>query len=238
MRPRIGAVVPALNEEDAIGVVVKGLRDSGLVDEVVVVDNGSGDATATVAARAGARVVPEPRRGYGRACLAGVRATSAQIVLLLDGDAADDLGDLPRLLGPLLEGDADLVVGSRTLGRAEPGSLTLPQVVGNRAISFFASVACGARVTDLGPMRAIRRQRLLALGMREMTYGWSVEMVLKALRAGYRYREVPVGYRRRLGGTSKVGGTLVGGTRAGLRIIATSLRYAGWRPAGEWSRQS
>lgn len=236
MRPGIGAVVPALNEEEAIGVVVRGLLGSGLVDEVVVVDNGSTDGTADVAAKAGARVVPEPRRGYGRACLAGVRSTRAQIVLLLDGDAADDLGALPDLLAPLLEDDADLVVASRTLGRAEPGSLTLPQVAGNRLIALFAGLACGARVTDLGPMRAIRRQRLLALGMREMTYGWSVEMLLKALRAGYRYREVPVRYRRRLGGTSKVGGTLVGGTRAGLRIIATSLRYAGWRPAREWSR--
>ncbi|HEX4211941.1 MAG TPA: glycosyltransferase [Candidatus Dormibacteraeota bacterium] len=237
MRPLIGAVVPALDEEEAIGVVVLGLRESGLVDEVVVVDNGSRDDTAGVAARAGARVVPEPRRGYGRACLAGVRASRAQIVLLLDGDAADDLGDLPHLLAPILDGKADLVVGSRTLGHPEPGSLTLPQIVGNRVIAFFAGAACGARVTDLGPMRAIRRQRLLALGMREMTYGWSVEMLLKALRAGYRYCEVPVAYRRRLGGSSKVGGTLIGGTRAGFRIIATSLRYAGWRPANEWSRQ-
>lgn len=226
---RVGAVVPALNEEGAIGTVVAGLAGQPLIDRVVVVDNGSTDRTAERARAAGADVVSETRRGYGRACLAGVRALDTDLVVLLDGDGADDASDLPPLLAPLLDGEADMVVGSRALGHAERGSMTPQQVLGNKVAGFLIGWLYGLEVTDLGPFRALRRADLLALEMHEMTYGWSVEMMVKAARAGYRYREVPVAYRRRIG-TSKVGGTLIGGTRAGFRILATTVRYTGWRP--------
>lgn len=224
----MAAVIPALDEERAIGAVVEGLRRQGLIDLVVVADNGSGDATAAVARAAGARVVSEPRRGYGRACLAGVRAAAdAEIIVLLDGDAADDPDDLPRVLGPLLAGEADLVVGTRAV--RERGAMTPQQVAGNRVAAFLMRLVHGARVTDLGPFRAVRRDHLLALEMSEMTYGWSAEMAVKARRAGLRYAEVPVGYRRRVG-VSKVGGTLRGSTGAALAITGAILRHSRWTP--------
>jgi glycosyltransferase involved in cell wall biosynthesis len=228
------AVVPCLNEAPSIGRVVERLR--GRVDRVVVVDNGSADGTGAAAAAAGAEVVREERRGYGRACLAGVRAAGPAdggrdvVVVLLDGDAADDPEDLPRIVGPVLRREADLVVGSRALGSREPGSMTPQQRFGNWLAARLMRRLYGLPVSDLGPFRAIRREALLALGMREMTYGWSVEMMVKAARAGYRYREVPVSYHRRIG-VSKVGGTLGGGLRAGWCILSTTVRYAAWRPA-------
>lgn len=227
------AIVPALNEAPSIGGVVEKLRTQRLLTGgVLVVDNGSGDGTGEIAARAGARVVREERRGYGYACRAGVRAAEdAEVIVLLDGDAADDPEDLPELLMPIFEETADLVVGSRTLGTKARGSMTVQQVFGNRLAALLMRRIYGMRVTDLGPFRAIRREKLLALDMREMTYGWSVEMMVKAARAGYRYREVPVRYRRRIG-TSKVGGTLKGSVKAGYSIISTTLRYAFWKPGG------
>ena len=202
---------------------------------IVVVDNGSTDGTGEIARRAGARVVREERRGYGHACLAGVLAArEAEVIVLLDGDASDDPEDLPRVLEPLLGGEADLVVGSRALGYREPGSMTPQQVFGNRLAAFLMRNIYGMMVSDLGPFRAIRRDDLLALGMSEMTYGWPVEMMVKAARAGYRYREEPVTYRRRVG-VSKVGGTVNGSIRAGWCIIATTLRYWRWRPRGRRS---
>jgi glycosyltransferase involved in cell wall biosynthesis len=231
-QPRIAAVIPALDEAPSIGGVVEGLRRRGLLVEVVVVDNGSTDGTGEIARRAGARVVREERRGYGYACKAGVvAAEEADIVVLLDGDAADDPGDLPKVLGPLLSGEADLVVGSRAPGSRERGSMTPQQVFGNRLAALLMRRIYGVRVTDLGPFRAIRRKDLLALEMREMTYGWSVEMMVKAARAGYRYREVPVKYHRRIG-VSKVGGTLRGSLKAGWHILSTVLRYHRWIPRG------
>jgi glycosyltransferase involved in cell wall biosynthesis len=225
----VAAVVPCLNEAPSIGRVVAGLR--GRVDRVVVVDNGSTDGTGDVARLAGAAVVREEHRGYGYACAAGVRAAEgATIVVLLDGDAADDPNDLAAIVGPILRDEADLVVGSRVLGSRERGSMTAQQVFGNWLAARIMRLLHGVAVTDLGPFRAIRRERLLRLGMREMTYGWSVEMMVKAARAGYRYREVPVTYRRRIG-VSKVGGTLVGGARAGWCILSTTFRYAGWSAA-------
>jgi glycosyltransferase involved in cell wall biosynthesis len=228
---RIAAVIPALNEAPSIGAVVRGLRahHGRLLHQIIVVDNGSTDGTAAIAQAAGATVVTEPRRGYGYACLAGVvAAEDADIVVLLDGDAADDPADLPRVLGPLLEGSADLVVGSRALGAREPGSMTPHQVFGNWLAATLMRGIYRITVTDLGPFRAVRRARLLDLEMHEMTYGWSVEMMVKAARIGLRYHEIPVTYRRRAGGVSKVAGTLNGSLRAGWCILSTTVRYWRW----------
>jgi glycosyltransferase involved in cell wall biosynthesis len=232
--PRIDAVIPALNEAGSIAQVVGRLRNqqAALLESIVVVDNGSTDGTGEIARRAGAHVVREERRGYGYACKAGVLAArEAGVIVLLDGDAADDPDDLPRLLEPLLNDEADLVVGSRTLGSREPGSMTVQQVLGNRLAAWLMRNIYGVRVSDMGPFRAIRRSDLLALDMREMSYGWSVEMMVKAARAGYRYREVPVKYHRRIG-VSKVGGTLRGSLKAGWHILSTVLRYHRWTPRG------
>ncbi len=240
--PRIVAVIPALDEASSIARVVETLRDQRTVPlrRVVVVDNGSSDGTGEIARRAGAHVVREERRGYGYACLAGVLAAEeADVIVLLDGDAADDPDDLSRILGPLLAGEADLVVGSRTSGSREPGSMTPQQVLGNRLAAFLIRLLYGVEVSDLGSFRAIRRDDLLALQMREMTYGWPVEMMVKAIRAGYRYHEVPVRHRRRIG-VSKVGGTLKGSLKAGWYIISTVLRYSRWTPperAGRLSKE-
>lgn len=234
--PRIAAVIPALDEALSIASVVGGLRGQALLSsgEVVVVDNGSTDGTGEAARGAGARVVREERRGYGYACLAGVLAArDAEVIVLLDGDAADDPDDLPRVLGPLLSGEADLVVGSRVAeqGSRARGSMTWQQVFGNKLAAFLMRALYGVRVSDVGPFRAIRRDHLLALEMREMTYGWPSEMIVKAARAGYRYREVPVRHHRRLG-VSKVGATLVSSLVVGWRIISTILRYSRWKPRG------
>jgi glycosyltransferase involved in cell wall biosynthesis len=236
---RVAAVIPALDEAGSIARVVSNLRDQAPLasGEIVVVDNGSTDGTGEVARCAGARVVREERRGYGRACLAGVLAAEeAEVVVLLDADAADDPEDLPRVLGPVLRGEADLVVGSRALGEREPGSMTWQQVFGNRLAALLMRAIYGVSVTDVGPFRAIRREKLLALDMREMTYGWPVEMLAKAARVGYRHHEVPVRYRRREAGVSKVGDTISASLRVGWRIILTTLRYARWTPVEKRER--
>jgi glycosyltransferase involved in cell wall biosynthesis len=225
------AVVPALDEAGAIGGVVAALRRQPLIDGVVVVDNGSHDGTAAVAAAAGATVVREPVRGYGRACRAGVMAAEgADVIVLLDGDAADDPADLPRILTPVLRDEADLVVGHRSAPGREAGAMTPQQLAGNRVASALMRTLHGLRVRDLGPLRAIRRDDLLRLEMSEMTYGWSAEMVVKSRRAGLRYHEVPVSYRRRIG-VSKVGGTLRGSVGAAVVITGAILRHSRWRPA-------
>ena len=228
----VAVVIPALDEEAVIGdqvaeVLAVAERDDlpASIVRVVVVDNGSGDRTAERAAAAGATVVAEPRRGYGRACLSGVLAAEGvDLIALMDGDRSDRADELPRLLAPLLAGEADLVIGSRTLGAREPGSLLPQQVVGNWVAAQLLRLLYGVRVTDVGPFRIIRRRDLLSLGMREMTYGWSVEMMARAARRGLRVREVPVSYRKRGGGTSKVSGNLGASVRAGWRITATILR--------------
>ena len=238
--PRIAVVVPALDEAPSIARVVKGLRAQERVplQRVIVVDNGSRDGTGELARRAGATVVREERRGYGYACLAGVLAAhDAEIIVLLDGDAADDPDDLPRVLAPLLGGEADLVVGSRALGVRDAGAMPPRQVFGNRLATLLMRRLYRVQVTDLGPFRAIRRGDLLALDMREMTYGWSVEMMVKAFRAGYRYREEPVRYHRRVG-VSKVSGTVRGSLRAGWLILSTTFRYARWTPSGTGAKQA
>lgn len=230
--PTIGVVIPALNEEATIAeqvaeVLAVAQRPDlpARIARVIVVDNGSDDHTAERAAEAGALVVAEPRRGYGRACAAGVRAAGdVDLIVQMDGDRSDRCDELPLLLRPLLAGEADLVIGSRTLGSYEPGSLLPQQLFGNWVAAKLLRLLYGVRVTDIGPFRIIRRRDLLALDMREMTYGWSVEMIARAARKGLRVREAPVTYRRRAGGESKVSGNLAASLRAGVRITATILR--------------
>jgi len=219
-------IIPCLDEEPAIGQLVAALRRKlDPCDRVIVVDNGSRDRTAEAASAAGAEVVSEPHRGYGRACLAGLRAARDGVAVFLDGDGADPPEDLARVVAPIRAGAADLVVGSRR--DREPGSMTAAQRFGNRLATSLIGLICDARVTDLGPMRAIRVERLLALDPRALTYGWSTEMTVKALRARYRYVEIPVGHRRRIG-VSKVSGTFSGSVRAGFRILWTTVRWSRW----------
>lgn len=226
---KLQVIIPCLDEEPAIGRVVSALRRNlAPADRIIVVDNGSRDRTAEVATAAGAEVVREPRRGYGWACLAGLRACEDGIAVFLDGDGADDPEDLARVVAPIAAGAADLVVGARR--DREQGSMTLAQRFGNRLVTWMVSCACGANVTDLGPMRAIRVDRLVALHPSAHTYGWSTEMTVKAIRARYRYVEAPVRHRRRIG-VSKVSGTFWGSTRAGFRILWTVARWSRWRAA-------
>ncbi len=234
-------VIPALNEAPVIGEVVRRLRACQALQEVgirdiLVVDNGSDDETSAVARAAGARVVQEPRRGYGRACLAGVQAAKdADVIILMDGDGSDVPEDLVRVWQPVQAGVADLAMGSRARGQREPGALTPQQRVGNAVGAVLLRLLYGVRVSDIGPLRAIRRETLLRMEMSEMTYGWSAEMLAKAGRLGLRIEEIPVDYRRRAGGTSKVAGTLKGTVKASGRILRTILRYWRWQPgrAGE-----
>ncbi|MGH7387969.1 MAG: glycosyltransferase family 2 protein [Candidatus Rokuibacteriota bacterium] len=224
---RVSVVIPALNEEAAIGGVV-GEVPRELVQEIIVVDNGSTDHTAALASAAGARVVHEPARGYGAACLAGaLAAADADVIVFLDGDRNEDPRELSVVLAPLLAGQADLVIGSRTRGGAEPGALTPQQRVGNRVVTVLLRLLYGLSLTDIGPFRAIHTRVLHDLAMEHKTYGWPVEMVVKAVRRGYRVVEVPVTCRARLG-RSKVAGTLKGSALAGYHLLFTTLKYA-WR---------
>jgi glycosyltransferase involved in cell wall biosynthesis len=223
--PSLGVLIPALNEEQAIAQVLAAIPP-GLAREVVVVDNGSTDRTAQVARSLGARVVGEPRRGYGQACQSGLAALGpVEIVVFLDGDFSDFPEDMPALLEPILRGEADLVIGSRVLGAREAGALLPQQRLGNALATWMIRLLFGVRYTDLGPFRAIRAEALHRLGMQDRDYGWTAEMQVKAARAGLRVAEVPVRYRRRVG-TSKISGTLSGTLKAGYKIIATILRHA------------
>ena len=224
----IGVVIPALNEERSIGRVLASLP--ALVDQVAVVDNGSVDQTAEVAAAHGALVVHERKRGYGAACLAGIAAIGGQVDILafLDADFSDYPEQLERLVTPIANGDVDLVIGSRTLGRRERGALTIPQRFGNALACKLIHQFWRHRHTDLGPFRAIRADALAVLRMDDRTYGWTVQMQVRALRAGLRVGEVAVDYRRRIG-KSKISGTVSGVVRAGTKIISTIL-HEHWRP--------
>lgn len=214
---RIGIVIPARNEAQALPNVLSAIPP--WITEVIVADTASTDGTPEVARRLGARVVSEPRRGYGRACLAGIAALSPEVdtVLFMDADAADRPEDIARLLAPIAAGEADLVIGARTLG-VEPGALTPQQRFGNALACLLIRLIWGVRYTDLGPFRVIRRDALNRLGMRDETWGWTVEMQVRAARMGLRVIEVPVGYRRRIG-QSKISGTLTGTIRAGVKIL-------------------
>jgi len=226
-RARVSVVIPALNEEDPIAGVVRAVPRA-LADEVIVVDNGSTDHTSEQVREAGARVVAEPRRGYGRACRAGVRAVGAdcEIVVFLDGDGSDCPELMERLVQPITAGTFDFVIGSRTRGEREKGSMNFQQVFAGRIAGLLLRLLYGVRYTDMCPFRAIRREALERLGMREETYGWNLEMQMRAARAGLRILEVPVNHRRRAGGESKVSGTLRGTVLAAGRIFTTLVRVA------------
>lgn len=223
----VSVVIPALNEEQPIAGVVRECLITGIPQEVIVVDNGSNDQTAERAREAGARVVKAPR-GYGRACMAGVRSLSAkcEIVVFLDGDGSDCPEFIAQLVGPIVANNYEFVIGSRTRGQREPGSMNFQQIFAGKVAGWLISILYGVRYTDMCPFRAIWRTSLEKLRMREETYGWNLEMQMKAARAGLRILEVPVNHRCRTGGVSKVSGTFRGTLVASARIIATFLRVA------------
>ncbi len=225
--PRIDVVIPALDEERALPLVLRDLPRS-LLRRIVVADNGSTDQTACVARRHGAEVVHEAERGYGAACLkalAHIAADPPDIVVFVDGDYSDHPSELTLLIEPIVEGDADLVIGSRARGRRERGALSPQQKIGNVIACSALRIFYGVAYSDLGPFRAVRWETLRELGMVDRNYGWTVEMQIKAARRGVAYREVPVSYRRRVG-ESKVSGTLRGSVGAGIKILWLLGRYA------------
>ena len=229
----IKLVIPARNEENAIGKVVSSVVHQ--VDAVIVADNGSTDATADVARRAGARVVSVPEPGYGRACLAAIKAAgNYDILVFMDGDASDDPDDLSKVLEPILSGQSDMVIGSRILGDCDPGALTTQQRFGNTLACWLMDMFWGYRFTDLGPFRAITRESYEDLNMQAPTFGWTVEMQVRALKHGLICTEVPVHYRARIG-VSKISGTVRGVILAGGYILGTIF----WEAAlGLWKKPS
>ena len=224
----ISVIIPALNEEEPIAGVVRGCLTTGLPGEVIVVDNGSSDRTAEHGLAAGARVVSEPTLGYGRACATGIRALSPEcdLVVFLDGDGSDCPEFMSQLVEPIQRGEQDFVIGSRTRGKREPRSMNFQQVFAGRVAGWLLRLLYGVRYSDMCPFRAIRRSALGELGMKELTYGWNLEMQMRAARSHLRILEVPVNHRCRTGGESKVSGTLRGTFVAGIRIVATLFRVA------------
>ncbi|MGQ3301499.1 glycosyltransferase family 2 protein [Reyranella sp.] len=224
---RVVVVIPCLNEGKPIAAVVQEVRAVG-ADEIIVVDNGSTDDTAAQAAAAGARVVSEPRRGYGQACAAGVAAvrSDTEIVCFMDGDGSDVPSFLPAVVTPLAMGEADFVMGSRLRGVREPGSMTPQQIVAGKVAEMLLRLTYGVRFTDMSPFRAMRLADLRALGMSERTFGWNLEMQMRVAALGLRVVEVPVDHRCRRGGVSKVSGDLVAGLKAAWVITRTFLRLA------------
>ncbi len=222
--PRISVIIPVFNEQDAIEKVI-GDIPGHLPTEIIVVDNGSTDQTAKLAAAMGARIVRENRRGYGSACLAGIAATNnPDIVVFLDGDYSDHPNEMPDLIAPILANRADLVIGSRVLGNSEPGALMIQARFGNRLATTLIKILFGVSYTDLGPFRAIRYRALIDLDMRDKTFGWTVEMQVKAAKKALKIQEMPVSYRKRIG-VSKITGTLKGTLKAGWKILFTIFKY-------------
>jgi glycosyltransferase involved in cell wall biosynthesis len=218
-------IIPALNEEESLGYVLASIP-MDLIAEIIVVDGGSTDNTVSIAEAAGARVIREPRRGYGRACATGVEHANGEILIFLDADGADDPTDIQALVEPLKAEEAEIVLGSRLAGELETNAMPWQQYFGNRLSAWLIRLLYRLPVTDLSPFRAVRKSKLMELGMTEMTYGWPTEMIVKAARQGWRIREIPVRYRSRYGGTSKISGTLRGTVLATYHIISTILRYA------------
>jgi glycosyltransferase involved in cell wall biosynthesis len=224
----IKVIIPAFNEENSVGKVILEIPE-GLVSEIIVVNNASTDRTEVVANSMGATVLKEPRRGYGNACLKGIRyleqlETKTDIVVFLDADYSDFPEEMPSLVSPIIHDDFDLVIGSRSLGNRQSGSMTIPQVFGNWLATTLLKLLYGANFTDLGPFRAIRYQCLLDLEMQDQTYGWTVEMQLKAAKYHLKCTEVPVNYRVRTG-KSKISGTVKGTLMAGYKILLTIFKY-------------
>jgi glycosyltransferase involved in cell wall biosynthesis len=223
--PNISIIIPAINEEESIGLVLNDIPKD-IAREIIVVDNGSHDNTANVAKGLGAKVMLEPLRGYGSACLRGISVLKkdTDIVVFLDADYSDYPQDIHTILKPILTGNAEMVIGSRMLGVREKGALLPQALFGNKLAAFLIRLFWGFRYTDLGPFRAIRYKTLLSLNMADKNFGWTVEMQIKALKKGLRITEVPVRYRRRIG-KSKITGTFSGTVRAGTKIIYTIFKY-------------
>lgn len=226
--PRIKVIIPAFNEEDSIGLVIQDIPS--VVDEVIVVSNNSTDQTEENARKAGATVLSETRKGYGYACLKGMHYVAAQqekpdIIVFLDGDYSDYPEQLSAIIQPILQENIDFVIGARVDRLREEGSMTFPQIFGNWLATRLMRLFFGAKFTDLGPFRAIKYEKLLALNMEDKTYGWTVEMQLKAIKQKLSYVEVPVNYRNRIG-VSKVSGTVKGAVMAGVKILGWIFKYS------------
>ncbi|MBO3115691.1 glycosyltransferase family 2 protein [Winogradskyella sp. DF17] len=226
--PNIKVIIPAYNEEGSIGLVIRDIPD--LVNEIIVVSNNSTDHTEKVASEAGATVLTESRKGYGYACLKAMEYISKQneqtdIIVFLDGDYSDYPEELTKIVEPIIKEDIDFVVGARVKSFREPGSMTFPQIFGNWLSTSLMRLFFRSKFTDLGPFRAIKYNKLLSLNMEDKTYGWTVEMQLKALKQKLSYREIPVQYRNRIG-VSKVSGTVKGAIFAGIKILGWILKYS------------
>ena len=224
----VKVIIPAFNEENAVGKVIQDIPKD-LVSEIIVVNNASTDQTEIKARDAGATVLKEPIKGYGRACLRGIHylnkgETKPDIVVFLDADYSDHPEEMPKLISPIIAGGSDLVVGSRALGQRESRSMTIPQIFGNWLATTLLNIIYHANFTDLGPFRAIRFTSLMRLDMQDKTYGWTVEMQLKAAKQNLEYQEVPVNYRVRTG-KSKISGTIKGTIMAGYKILWTIFKY-------------
>lgn len=234
---RVSVIIPALNEQDSIGLVIRDIP-AHLVTEIIVVDNGSTDRTAEMARNAGARVVRESRRGYGAACLRGIAsANRPDIIVFMDGDYSDYPEEVEQLVAPVVTGEADLVIGSRTAGSRSKRVLPPHAYWGNWLTTWLIAALYHYRYTDLGPFRAISHKGLMQLGMEDLDYGWTAEMQVKALIHGLKVVEIPVSYRKRIG-TSKVSGTLAGSLKAGFKILYTVflLCLKGYTPSRANSR--
>jgi glycosyltransferase involved in cell wall biosynthesis len=225
-RTGVTVVIPVLNEEEAIGPVIDALRREA-VDEIIIADGGSSDRTVDIVQARGARVI-HAGKGYGRACFEGAKAAGpkCKILVFMDGDGSDITTELPRLVAPIAKGTHDLAIASRARGKRERGSMAWHQLAAGWAIGALVGLTSGFRYTDMCAFRAIRREALLRLDMREMTYGWNLEMQMKAARSRLRIMELPVPYRRRIGGESKVAGSLPGTLKAASRILLTLVRLA------------
>lgn len=218
-------VIPALNEEESLGSVLERV-DRSLISEIILVDGGSSDATIPIAEAKGARVIQEKQRGYGRACAVGVASAQSEVIVFMDADGADDPAQIRDLLTPLLNDEAEMVLGSRIAGVISPGAMPWHQEFGNQLSAGMIRLLYGLPISDLSPFRAVLRSKLLDLDMQEMTYGWPTEMITKAARQNWRILEVPVDYHPRIGGESKISGTVRGTVLATYYIMHTILKYS------------